>query len=79
MTHSFLAQQSDAEQVESAVVRKVDSVDRRVVLLSTCAVRILNPDTGKSILAYALLDTASQATLISESLCVELESKRNVN
>ena len=79
MTRSFLAQQSDAEQVESAVVRKVDSVDRRVVPLRTCAVRVLNPDTGKSILAYAQLDTASQATLISESLCVELELKRNVD
>ena len=79
VTPPFVAQQGDAEQAESTVVRKVDSVDRRVVLLRTCAVRVLNPDTGKSTLAYAQLDTASQATLISESLCEELDLKRNVN
>ena len=79
VTSPFVAQQGDAEQAESTVVRKVDSVDRRVVLLRTCAVRVLNPDTGKSTLAYAQLDTASQATLISESLCEELDLKRNVN
>ena len=79
VTPPFVAQQGDAEQAESTVVRKVDSVDSRVVLLRTCAVRVLNPDTGKSTLAYAQLDTASQATLISESLCEELDLKRNVN
>ena len=59
--------------------RKIDSVDKRVVLLRTSAVRVINPDTKKSTLAYALLDTASQPTLISKRLCNELGLKRNVN
>ena len=50
-----------------------------MVLLRTCAVRVVNPDTKKSTLAYAQLDTASQATLISERLCNELGLTRNVN
>ena len=44
-----------------------------VVLLRTSAVKVINPVTGKSTLAYAQHDTASQATLISESLKNELE------
>ena len=50
------------------VNRKVDNVDKCVVLHCTCAVRVIKPDTGKTTLAYAQLDTASQATLISEKL-----------
>ena len=50
-----------------------------MVLLRACAVRVINPDTKKSTLAYAQLDTASQATLISGRLCNELGLKRNVN
>ena len=61
------------------VNRKIDSVDKRVVLLRTCAVRVTNPDTKKPTLAYAQLDTASQAALTSERLCNELGLKRNVN
>ena len=35
--------------------------------------RVINPATGRSTLAYALHDTASQATLISEGLRNELD------
>ena len=42
------------------------------VLLRTSVVRVLNPNMGKSILAYAQHDTASQATSISEGLKNEL-------
>ena len=68
-----------ANDYDVIVNRKIDSVDKRVVLLRTCAVRVINPDTKKSTLAYAQLDTASQATLISERLCNELGLKRKVN
>ena len=46
---------SDGEQ---AVVRKLKP-NHYVVLLRTSAVRVINPDTGKSTLAYAQHDTAS--------------------
>ena len=49
-----------------------------MVLLRTCAVGVINPDSKKSTLACAQLDTASQATLISERLCNELGSKRTL-
>ena len=39
---------------------------------TTTAVKVANPATGKSTVAYAQLDTASQATLISDSLKNEL-------
>ena len=68
-----------ANDYDVIVNRKIDSVDKRVVLLRTCAVRVINPDTKKSTLVYAQLDTASQAILISERLCNELGLKRNVN
>ena len=48
---------------------------RKVVLLRTSAVRVINPVTGKSTLAYAQHDTASQATLISDRLKNELDLK----
>ena len=57
---------------------KVDSVDKRVVLLRTCALRVINPDSKKPTLAYAQLDTASQANLISKRLCKEFGLRRNV-
>ena len=50
-----------------------------MVLLRTTAVRVINPDTKKFSLAYAQLDTASQATIISDNLCSELGLKRNVD
>ena len=68
-----------ANDYDVIVNRKIDFVDQRVVLLRTCAVRVRNPDTKKSTLAYAQLDTALQAALISERLCNELGLKRNVN
>ena len=60
--------QTDAEQT---VVRKL-TFHNDLVMLRTSAVRVINPVTGKSTLAYAQHDTASQATLISESLRDEL-------
>jgi len=45
------------------------SASNHVVLLRTCAVRIVNLKTGKSTLAYA----QHQATLISEDLSNEFE------
>ena len=48
-----------ANDYDVIINRKIDSVDKRVVLLRTCAVRVINPDTKKSMLAYAQLDTAS--------------------
>ena len=43
-----------------------------IVLLRTNAVRVINPTTGCSTLVYPQHDTASQATLISDSLKEEL-------
>ena len=60
--------QTDAEQT---VVRKL-TFNNDLVMLRTSAVRVINPVTGKSTLAYAQHDTASQATLISKSLRDEL-------
>ena len=40
LSRSVSVHQSDSEQVEPAIVRKVESLDRRVVLLRTCAVRV---------------------------------------
>ena len=55
--------QTDAEQT---VVRKL-TFNNDLVMLRTSAVRVINPVTGKSTLAYAQHDTASQATLISKA------------
>ena len=60
--------QTEAEQT---VVRKL-TFNNDLVMLRTSAVRVINPVTGKSTLAYAQHDTASQATLISKSLRDEL-------
>ena len=57
--------------------RKLNSVDNGVVLLRTSAVRVINPNTGKSTLAYAQHDTASQVTLISDALKTELGLETN--
>ena len=48
--------------------RLLNSVDNGVALLRTSAVKVMNPNTGKSTLAYAQHDTASQVTLISAAL-----------
>jgi len=51
------------------------------ILLRTSAVRVIIPLTGKSTLAYAQHDMASQATLISERLKngLGLEVEKNCN
>ena len=54
------------------VVRKL-TPNNNNVLLRTSVVRVINPCSGKSVLAYAQHDTASQATLISERLKNELD------
>ena len=43
--------------------RKLNSVDNGVVLPRTSAVRVINPNTGKSTLAYAQHYTASLVML----------------
>ena len=53
-------------------VLKINSVENGVVLMRTSAVKTVKPATGKSSLVYAQHDTASQATLISETLKAEL-------
>ena len=53
-------------------VLKVRVAEKGTVLLRTSAVRVINQETGRSTLAYAQHDTASQATLISDSLREEL-------
>jgi len=55
----------------SVMTRKLGSMNKNV-FQRTSAMRVLNPRTGKSILAYAQHDTASQATLITERLKDEL-------
>ena len=52
---------------------KVKTTQNRPVLLRTTAVKVINPVNGKSTLAYAQLDIASQANLISDNLRKELE------
>ena len=50
-----------------------------MVLLRTSAVRVINPNTGKSTLAYAQHETASQVALISDVLKNELGLETNSN
>ena len=70
---------SESDSNTAFAVRKVNDPDQRVVLLRTTAVRVINPDTKRSSLAYAQLDIASQATIIFDNLCTELGLKRNVD
>ena len=44
----------------------------KIVLLRTCAVKIINPCNGRFTLAYAQQDIASQGTIVSKSLMDEL-------
>ena len=78
-TVSESSSNSESDSNTVSAVRKVNDPDQRMVLLRTTAVRVINPDTKKSSLAYAQLDTASQATIISDNLCTELGLKRNVD
>ena len=61
------------DNIEKAVdVRSVGLADVGTVLLRTTAVRVINLNNGHFTLAYAQLDTASQATFISDALREEL-------
>ena len=60
---------------QDLTVHRINSIENRVILMRTSAVKVVNPITGKSTLAYAQHDTASQATLISDSLKTELGLK----
>ena len=53
------------------VARKI-CPSNKIVLLRTCAVKVINPRTGRFTLAYAQHDTASQGTIVSKSLMDEL-------
>ena len=63
----------DAQKVKVFKISDQGDTSKSVVLLRTSAVRVINPATGRSTLAYAQHDTASQATLISEGLRNELD------
>ena len=67
---------------ESRVLTRKVVPGSSAILLRTRAVKVVNPRTGKATHAYAQHDTASQATLISESLKNELglgtDHNRNV-
>ena len=68
-TTSNVVDEIKASDTNSGVqVREIGVADRGTVLLRTCAVKVINSKTGCSTLAYAQLDTASQATLISYKL-----------
>ena len=56
-------------------VRKLNTNNNRAILLRTSAVKVVNPESGISTLAYAQHDTGSQVTLISENLKRELVLK----
>ena len=56
-------------------VRKLNTNNNRAILLRTSAVKVVNPESGISTLAYAQHDTGSQVTLISENLKRELGMK----
>ena len=70
--NNFLDEErDDVSQSEPRAVRKLALIGDSV-LLRTSAVRVFNPSTVMSTLAYAQHDTASQATLIFEGLKNEL-------
>ena len=65
--------ENNSAEVQVRKISDRSSASEGVVLLRTSAVRVINPATGKSTLAYAQHDTASQATLVSERLRNELD------
>ena len=71
------APKTNCRESQDYTCRKLNSVDNGVVLLRTSAIRVINPNTGKSTLAYAQHDTASQVTLISDALKTELGIETN--
>ena len=64
--------EANSNDARNPTVLKLNSIDKRAILLRTSAVRVVNSDTGTSALAYAQLDTGSQVTLISNELSKEL-------
>ena len=62
---------SSSEENKHVVARKI-CPSNKMVLLRTCAVKVINPRTGRFTLAYAQHDTASQGTIVSKSLMDEL-------
>ena len=67
--------ENEKNDKQSLNVHKISAHENSIILLRTSAVKIANPLTGKSTLAYAQHDTASQATLISDDLKSELGLK----
>ena len=62
---------SSSEENKHVLARKI-CPSNKIVLLRTCAVKVINPRTGRFTLAYAQHDTASQGTIVSKSLMDEL-------
>ena len=62
---------SSSEENKHVVARKICPFNK-IVLLRTCAVKVINPRTGIFTLAYAQHDTASQGTIVSKSLIDKL-------
>ena len=61
---------SSSEENKHVVARKI-CPSNKIVLLRTCAVKVINPRTGRFTLGYAQHDTASQGTIVSKSLMEE--------
>ena len=62
---------SSREENKHVVASKI-CPSNKIVLLRTCAVKVINPRTGRFTLAYVQHDTASQETIMSKSLMDEL-------
>ena len=62
---------SSSEENKHVAARKI-CPSNKIVLLRACAVKVINPRTGRFTLAYAQHDTASQGTIVSKSLMDEL-------
>ena len=63
----------NAQKVKILKISDQSDASKSVVLLRASAMRVINLVTGRSTLAYAQHDTASQATPISEGLKNELD------
>ena len=66
-TSQKFAQNETDKSDNNVHVHRVGFDEVGTVLLRTSAVRVVNLSNGRSTLAYAQHDTASQATLISDS------------
>ena len=74
-TSPKFAQNKTVKSDNDVQVQRVSCDEGGTVLLRTSAVRVVNLSNGRSTLAYAQHDTASQATLISDTLKEELGLK----